>query len=304
VVYPLDGEDNSKLITNALISLEQTKNPNANNYGITGFTISPKTATLLKVENSLNIAIKEQKFFLCYQPQINIETGKLTGIEALLKWKDSDLFQLAPRHFFKLAEETDLMLPLSKWVIKTACMQMKAWVDSGLPFLPIGVNLFFRQFQELNLGKVIKEILEESSLPPELLELEIPENCFMQNPELVYQTIADLTKMGVKICWDLFGEGNLSISYLEKFNFNSLKISKKLIMELNNNPRTNALISSIITLSNGFDVRIVAEGVETLQQMELLRSLNCHQIQGNLFSRPLGTQQTANFLKRDDHKIT
>lgn len=304
VVYPLDGEDSTLLMDNAFNYLEQNKNSPANNYGISGFTITAKTATLLKLENSLNQAIKEQKFFLAYQPQINCETRQITGIEALLKWEDSDLFQLAPRHFFKLAEETDLMLPLSKWVLKTACMQNKAWMDAGLSNLSVGVNLFFRQFQELNLGEVVKEILEESSLPPDLLELEVPETCLIQNQELVLQTILNLSEMGVKICLDNFGSGNLSLNYLEKFNFNTLKISNKLIADINKDERKKTLISAITTLGKGFNVRMVAEGVEISSQMDSLVSLNCSQIQGNLFSRPLAAPQATNFLKRDSYNIS
>jgi diguanylate cyclase (GGDEF)-like protein/PAS domain S-box-containing protein len=303
VVYPLDGDDSSSLVKNALLSLEQNKKTNQGNFALTGFTITPKTASVLKLENLISNGIKEQQFFLCYQPQINLHTTKLSGIEALLRWENPELGQVPPSHFLRLAEDTDLMIPLGKWVIQNGCMQAKAWLDNGFPSIPIGINLSPKQFQQSNLAEMIGQILEQTGLPPELLELEITEKCLSQNYDFAGPTLSSLRELGVRLCLDDFGTGNSSLGYLEQFPFQTVKIGQDLIGKVFLDYRHNHLISAILTVSHGFDLRVIAEGVETTQQLELLRSLQCEEIQGNLFSRPLNVQDATQFLKRGDHAI-
>jgi diguanylate cyclase (GGDEF)-like protein/PAS domain S-box-containing protein len=303
VIYPLDGDNPSSLLKNALMSLEQGKKSSQANYGMTGFTITPKTASVLKLENLINNAIKEQQFFLRYQPQVNIKTGRITGIEALLYWQHPESGQIEPIHYLKLAEETDLLLPLGSWVLHTACAQSKAWRDAGLPSLPIGVNLSPRQFHQSNLVAMLDKVLQQTGLPATQLELEISETCLHQNYEFAAQTIHHLVERGVHICLDNFGTGQSSLGYLEKLPFHTLKISPDSIAKLNSEPRQKAIISAIVTLAKGFNLRVVAEGVEKLTQMELLSNLECEQIQGNLFSRSLTAQEATNFFQRGDHSI-
>ena len=302
-LYPIDGDNSSSLINNALLSLGQSKKPNPPHYGITGLTITPKTANVLELENLISNAIKEQQFFLCYQPQVNIKTGKITGIEALLRWQHLELGQIDPKHFLKLAEEMDLMLLLSKWVLQAACAQNKAWQDAGLPSLPMGINLSPKQFQQSNLVEMVDKVLEQTGLSAAQLELEITETCLHKNYEFAAQTINSLVQRGVHFCLDDFGIGNSSFGYLEQLPFRTVKIGQDLIAKFNHEPKQNAIISAIVTVANGFNLRVVAEGVEKLEQMKLLHSLECEQIQGNLFTRPLTTQEATNFLKRGDHTI-
>lgn len=304
VVYPLDGEDQSSLIKNALISLEQNKNQTSQDDSEnSGFAVSAKTASVLKLENLITNGIKEKQFFLCYQPQININTKTITGIEALLRWNHPESGILLPRQFIKIAEDTDLMIVLGKWVIYTACNQAKQWRDNGLSDVPMSINLSPKQFQQPNLKEFMEKTLRQTGLPPSQLELEITENCIVKNPQLAGQRIEELRDLGIKICLDDFGTGNSSFGYIEQFKFNTIKIDQNLIVEYDHHPKQNALISAIIMLADGYSLRVVAEGVEKLEQVELLRNLGCEEIQGYLYSRPLTFQDTANFLQRGNDNM-
>ncbi|BAQ60577.1 diguanylate cyclase/phosphodiesterase with PAS/PAC sensor [Geminocystis sp. NIES-3708] len=302
-IYPIDGDELSLLIKNSLLSLEQNKTANNSSYGVTGFTISPKTASLLKLENLIGSAIKEQQFFLCYQPQIDTHTTKLTGLEALLRWDHPELGKVTPRHFLRLTEETDFMLPLGVWILQTVMLQMEAWEKQNISPLPIGVNISARQFSQPNFVETIEKILEQTTLPPQLLELEITENSFLQNPELAYKTLAQLSSLKVRLCFDNFGSGNSSLIYLQKVAFDTVKISPSLINLLEENVKNKAFIQSMAVLCQGYGTRLVAVGVEKLEQMELIRDLGCTEIQGNLFSRPLPAKDATIFLHKAEHSI-
>ncbi|MBL1209739.1 EAL domain-containing protein [Geminocystis sp. GBBB08] len=303
-IYPIDGDELSLFIKNSLLSLEQNKTVNNAISGITGFNVSPKTASLLKLENLIGSAIKEQQFFLCYQPQIDTQTAKLTGLEALLRWDHPELGKVTPRHFLRLTEETDFMLPLGIWILQTATLQMEAWEKQNITPLPIGVNISARQFSQPNFVETIEKILEQTSLSPQFLELEITENSFLQNPELAYKTLAQLSALKVRLCFDNFGSGNSSLIYLQKVSFDTVKISPSLINLLEQNVKHKAFIQSIAVLCQGYGTRLVAVGIEKLEQMELLRDLGCTEIQGNLFSRPLPSKEATIFLHKPEYNIT
>lgn len=302
-IYPIDGDELSSLIKNSLFSLEQSKTTNSASYGVTEFNISPKTASLLKLENLIGSAIKEQQFFLCYQPQIDSHTTQLTGLEALLRWDHPELGKVTPRHFLRLTEETDFMIPLGVWILNTVMGQMEAWAKQNISLFPIGVNISTRQFFQPNFVQTIEKILEKTTLPPQLLELEITENCFLQNPSLAYKTLAQLSALKVKLCFDNFGSGNSSLVYLHKVSFDTVKISPSLINLLEENIKNKAFIQSMAVLCQGYGTRLVAVGIEKLEQMELLRDLGCTEIQGNLFSRPLASKDATIFLHKAEHTI-
>lgn len=304
IIYPIDGDEISLLMKNSLLSLESKNNSNNVNYNVTGFNISPKTASLLKLENLIGSAIKEQQFFLCYQPQINSYTRQLTGLEALLRWDHPELGKVTPRHFLRLTEETDFMLPLGIWILQTATLQMLSWTKENIAPLPIGVNISARQFAQPNFVESIEKALEQSGLPPQFLELEITENCFLQNQELAYNILSHLSSLNIRLCFDNFGSGNSALIHLQKVSFNTIKISPSVINQLDENPKSKALIQSIAVLSEGYGSRLVAVGIEKLEQMELLRNLGCTEIQGNLFSRPLPAKDATVFLHKAEHTIT
>ncbi|MGI0479439.1 EAL domain-containing protein [Geminocystis sp. CENA526] len=301
IIYPIDGDELSLLLKNSLLSLESKRN--SANYNLTGFNITPKTASLLKLENLIGSAIKEQQFFLCYQPQINSQTRQITGLEALLRWDHPELGKVTPRHFLRLTEETDFMLPLGVWILQTAALQMIAWTKENIPPLPIGVNISARQFSQPNFLETIEKALEQSGLPPQFLELEITENCFLQNQESAYQILSRLSNLKVRLCFDNFGSGNSALIHLQKVAFDTIKISPSVINQLEDNPKQRALIESIAVLCKGYGSRLVAVGIEKMEQMELLRNLGCTEIQGNLFSRPLPPKETTIFLHKAEHTI-
>ncbi|MBD2393247.1 EAL domain-containing protein [Cyanobacterium aponinum FACHB-4101] len=303
LIYPIDGEDKSLITKNGLLSLEQVKISNPN-YGATGFNLTPKGASLLKLENLIGTAVKEQQFFLCYQPQTDINTRELTGLETLLRWEHPELGKITPRHFLRLTEETDFMLPLGIWILQTATMQMQKWTHENISPLPIGVNISARQFCQPNFLETIIKILEQTGLPAHLLELEITENCFLHNPDYAYQVLNKLSEQKVRLCFDGFGSGTSSLVYLQKVPFNTVKISPSIITQLDNNSQNQSLVQCMSAFCQGYNSRLVAVGVEKLEQMELLRNLGCHQIQGNLLSRPLPSKDITTFLNKGDHQLT
>lgn len=302
LIYPIDGENPSLLIKNSLLSLEQAKAGKNSSYGVTGFNLTPKSASLLKLETLIGNAVQEQQFFLCYQPQIDSNTQKFTGLEALLRWNHPELGKVTPRHFLRLTEETEFMLPLGVWILQTATLQIKKWIEEGISPLPIGINISNRQFIQPNFVATIVKILEQTQLPPSLLELELRENCFLQNPEIAYKTLEKLSALKVRLCLDSFGSGNSALIHLPKIPFNTVKISPSIINKIDNDQKVQALVQSISVLCQGYDCRLIAVGVEKLEQMELLRGLGCTLIQGNLFSRPLPSKEASIFLHQSEKK--
>jgi diguanylate cyclase (GGDEF)-like protein/PAS domain S-box-containing protein len=300
LTYPIDGEDASLLIKNSLTSLEQGKAVTNLNYGVTGFNLTPKSASLLKLENLIGNAIKEQEFFLCYQPVIDINSQKLTGLEALLRWEHPELGKVTPRHFMRLTEETDFMLPLGIWILQTTMLQMQKWIGEEIAPLPIGVNISSRQLNQPNFISTITKLLEQTGLPPHLLELELTETCFVENPEIAYRILEQISALKVRLCLDSFGTGNVALIHLQKVPFNTVKISPDIISTIDQDTKAQALIQSMTTLCEGYGSRLVAVGVERLEQMELLRTLGCTEIQGNLFSRPLQSKEATVFLHQSD----
>ena len=298
LIYPIDGEDASLLITNSLASLEKGKSGHNINYGVTGFNLTPKSASLLKLENLIGRGIKEQQFFLCYQPQIDSRTQKVTGLEALLRWDHPELGYVTPRYFLRLTEETDFMLPLGIWILQTATVQMQKWIKEQITPFPIGINISNRQFIQPNFVNTIAKILEQTGLPPNLLELEFKENCFLQNPDVAYQTLKQLSALNIRLCLDSFGVGNSALVHLQKVSFNTVKMSPNIISTIDQNPKNQTLVQSMKVLCEGYGSRLIAVGVEKLEQMELLRNLGCTEIQGNLLSRPLPQKEASTFLHK------
>ncbi len=295
-IYPQDGEDAEILLRNADSALYRTKEKGRNHYCFYTPTMTSKTSACLQLENHLYRALEQEEFLLHYQPQININTGKIEGMEALLRWQHPELGKVPPKNFIPLAEETNLIVPIGEWVLQSACIQNKAWQDAGLPPFRVAVNLSARQFQQPNLVSMVAQVLEKTGLEPHWLELEITETTIMQNVDFALQALRDLQQMGVHISMDDFGTGYSSLGYLKKFPFHTLKIDQSFVRELRDEPQDLAIISAVIALGRGLNLRVVAEGVETLQQLELLRRLQCSEMQGFWFSRPFRAEYAKKFL--------
>ncbi|EAM50486.1 EAL domain-containing protein [Crocosphaera watsonii WH 8501] len=278
-IYPQDGEDGETLLKNADAALYRAKERGRNHYRFYSSTMTSKASLLLKLENLLYQALEEESLSLHYQPQLNLTNNKVSGMEALLRWYHPEFGNVSPLKLIPLAEKTDLIIPISLWVLKTACLQNKAWQKRGFSPIPIAVNLSPKQFQQPNLVDIVAQVLEDTALEPHLLDLEITETAMMQNIDSSRETLQNLRELGVKVSLDDFGTGYSSLGYLQKFPVTTLKIDQSFIQTLQANSGNTAIISAIIALGQSFDLRVIAEGVETLQQLELLQGLNCREIQ-------------------------
>ena len=294
--YPQDGTDEDTLLKNADSALFKAKDKGGNQYQFYSCATSTKASLLLKLETLLAKAIEENTLSLSYQPQVKVHNAVVTGLESLIRWYHPELGNVSPSKLIPLIEKTDLSVPLSHWVLRTACSQNKAWQDSGLNHLPISVNLSLRQFQQSNLIRTIASILAETNLDPNYLELEITENIIMEDEKYARRTLKQLQELGVRTCLDDFGKGYTCLSYLQDMNFNTVKIEQSFVQNLQDKPRDIAIITAIVSLGKTFNYRVVAEGVEQIQQLELLQRLNCDQVQGYWFSRPLKPEDVTQLL--------
>ena len=297
-IHRMHGEDAETLIKHADAALYRAKSQGRNNYQFYHSGINSQASELLRLENRLHHALDRREFTVYYQPQVNTSTGEITKMEALVRWKHPELGLVPPAKFIPLAEETGLIVPIGEWVLRTACAQNKAWQDTlNLPSLCVAVNLSARQFQQPNLVKMVKQILTETQLAPECLELEITESVAMQNVDFTKAILSEFHRMGVTISIDDFGTGYSSLSYLKKFPLHILKVDKSFVRDLTTDPNDAAITNAIIGLAHGLNLDVVAEGVETEEQQNLLRSLKCELMQGHFFSHALATEEATKLLQ-------
>lgn len=298
-LYPQDGRDAQTLLKNADAALYRAKDRGRNNYQFYTPTLNSKASERLTLDSSLHYALERNEFKLYYQPQINILTGEVAQMEALLRWQHPKQGIVSPQTFISLAEDNGLIVPIGAWVLRTACAQIKAWREAGLAPLRVAVNLSARQFQQPNLAEQVAQILTETGVAAACLELEITETAAMRDVEFTTTLLNDLRQMGVRIVLDDFGTGYSSLGYLKKFPLHALKIDRSFVQDLDDSPEDVAIITAIIALGHGLNLSVVAEGVETVNQLAKLRSLQCEEIQGYLFSRPLDATAATQFLQHN-----
>jgi diguanylate cyclase (GGDEF)-like protein len=297
-LYPQHGEDAETLINNAEAALYRVKIQGRNHYKLYHAAINSQASELFILENSLHNALERQEFKIYYQPQVNSSTGEIMKMEALLRWEHPELGLIPPATFIPIAEETGLILPISEWVLKTACLQNKAWQKNlNLPYLSVAVNLSVRQFQQPNLVAIVEQVLSETKMAHNHLELEITETVAMQDVKLTQKILRELNEIGVSISIDDFGTGYCSLSYLKDFPIHALKIDQSFVRDLTNGDNQTAITTAIIALAHGLNLAVVAEGVETEEQMKLLRILECEVMQGYFFSHPLSDDDATIMLK-------
>jgi diguanylate cyclase (GGDEF)-like protein len=292
-VYPDHGEDGHILTKNADIAMYAAKEEGKNDFRFYSPEIRSQSIERLVLETNLRRALELNQFSLQYQPKLNMRTGAVSGVEALLRWNHPDLGNLPPLKFIPLAEETGLIVPIGRWVLKTACEQAITWQKQGLPPLSIAVNLSPRQFQDENLLRDVDEVLQRTGLEPALLELEITESMVMQNAARAIKLLAALRARGVRLAIDDFGTGYSSMSLMKQFPIDTIKIDRSFVRDLEKNPQDRAIATAIISMGKALGLTIVAEGVETEGQSEFLKGGSCDELQGYLFSRPVSPAEIS-----------
>ena len=297
-VSPTDSVDVDMLLKNATIALRQAKDAGRNTFRFFSANMNVATLGQLELETGLRHALERSEFILYYQPQINTESGKTVGVEALVRWMHPERGLVPPSEFIPLTEETGLIVQLSEWVLKTACTQMREWQDAGLPAVRVAVNLSARHFQRPDLVATVARILRETRLAPQYLELEITEGTIMLNVERTITVLHELRALGVELSVDDFGTGYSSLSYLKRFPVNTLKIDRSFVNEVTTDPEDAALARAIIAMAHSLRLRVIAEGVETEGQLGFFTSHHCDEIQGYFFSRPLSADDCAKFLQQ------
>ena len=295
-LYPSDGKDVQSLLKNADIALYRAKEQGRNNYQLYTPSMNAKAFERLAMEVSMRKALERHEFVVYYQPQVDLATGEIIGMEALIRWMHPDLGLVSPMEFIPMAEETGLIVPIGEWVLRTACVQNKAWQDAGLAPIRMAVNLSCRQFQQVDLAERVARIVKETGLDPSYLELEITESVLMKDADAAVDTLNKLKKKGIYISIDDFGTGYSSLGYLKRFPIDVLKIDQSFIRELSVGTEDAAIATAIITVAHTMKLKALAEGVETLEQLELLRSLKCDSMQGFVFSRPVPAEEASKIL--------
>jgi diguanylate cyclase (GGDEF)-like protein len=285
--FPLDGTDSQSLLKNAGAAHYRAKTAGGDNYQFYTADMHAIASKRLALETSLRQAIENSELLLHYQPRVEVHTLRITGVEALVRWQHPRLGLIPPADFIPLAEETGLILPIGDWVLREACRQNKAWQDKGFPRMRVGVNISALQLQRQNLAESVIQILEETQLAPEFLELELTESAIMSNAKATIDVLTKLQTMGVMISIDDFGTGFSSLSYLKRLPIDALKIDQSFVHDVSTDQDDAALVMAIITLAHNLRLLVVAEGVETEEQWNFLHLLKCDEIQGFLFSKPL-----------------
>lgn len=286
-VAPRDGDDAEKLLKAADMALARAKESGRNGFRFYSPAMDADAARRLSLELALKEALARNELSVVYQPQVSLDTGHLTGMEALLRWHHPEFGVVSPAEFIPIAEETGLILAIGQWVLETACEQTRRWLDLGLVNLRVAVNLSTRQFQQSNLVAQVKNTLLRSGLPPMALELEITESAFLDNVDAAVAQAVALKELGIKLSLDDFGTGYSSLAYLSRFPFDKLKIDQGFVRDITENPVNAAIATAAIVMARSLNLTVLAEGVETEAQARFLRGRRCDAMQGYLYSRPL-----------------
>jgi diguanylate cyclase (GGDEF)-like protein/PAS domain S-box-containing protein len=301
-MYPVDGQNMESLLQCADSAMYRAKQSGYNTYQFFAAEMHLHATRTLRLENALRRALERKELVLHYQPQLDIETGKIIGCEALLRWNHAEFGIISPADFIPIAEDSGQILSIGEWVLRTAVQQNRAWQQAGLPPLVIAVNISAVQFREIHLVQLISQILREYRLAPEHLELELTERITMKDPAAAIGIMERLHREGIKLSIDDFGTGYSSLSYLKRFRINKLKIDQSFVRDITSDPEDEAIVDAVISLAKSLNLRTIAEGVETVEQLEFLRNKGCDEIQGYYLSRPLPAKEFEAFLRANQGK--
>jgi len=300
-LYPIDGNDVETLVRNADAAMYRAKELGRNTYQLFEEALNIQAVERVSLENSLRKAVERNEFILCYQPVMEIDSGTIIGTEALIRWQNPELGLIYPHNFIPLAEEMGLIVPMTEWVLKTACTQNMVWQNSGFPDLCMAVNISARHFQHDGLLETVASTLNETGMEPCFLNLELTESTLMQNPLVAAQMLERLRAMGIHISVDDFGTGYSSLSYLKRFAVDLVKIDQSFVRNIPDDLDDSALSEAIVAMAHSLKLSVVAEGVETLAQLEFLRSLKCDYMQGYFLSRPASAKELTQLLIESSH---
>jgi diguanylate cyclase (GGDEF)-like protein/PAS domain S-box-containing protein len=296
-VYPEDGEDAETLIKNADMAMYHAKESGRNNFQFFKPDMNLKAVERQSLEGSLRCALERQEFLLHYQPKVDLITGEITGVEALIRWQRTDRRLVPPSEFVPIAEDCGLIIQIGRWVLRETCRQARAWQDAGLPFKRVSVNVSAVEFRDKDFVKGVRTILSETGLEARYLDLELTEGVLMEDVESSAAVLRELKMIGVHLAVDDFGTGYSSLSYLQEFPIDVLKIDKSFVHRITGDPYDSAIVSSIIDMGKNLKQLVIAEGIETQEQLAFLQAQHCAEGQGYLFSRPLAAAQFAHLLQ-------
>jgi diguanylate cyclase (GGDEF)-like protein/PAS domain S-box-containing protein len=295
-ICPEDGEDAETLIKNADTAMYHAKESGRNNFQFFKTEMNLKAVERQSLEGGLRRALGREEFLLHYQPKVNLDTGEITGVEALIRWQQPDRGLVLPAQFVPIAEDCGLIIQIGRWVLREACTQARAWQNAGLPPLPIAVNVSAVEFRDSGFVEGVRTILLETGLAAQFLELEVTEGVLMDDAESTAAVLQELKTMGVHLAVDDFGTGYSSLSYLRQFPIDVLKIDQSFIHQITSDPDDSSIVSAIIHMGKSLKHLVIAEGIETQEQKAYLRTQRCTEGQGYLFSRPLAAEQFAHLL--------
>lgn len=298
-IYPNDGVDAETLIKNADIALYKSKDGGRNSFRFYDSTMDEGIATRLTLGNKLCAAIEKNEFLIHYQPQVDTSTGEIFGFEALVRWQDPDGGLISPGEFIPVAEDTGLIVPLGEWILREACKQNKEWQNKGLKEMSVSVNISMLQFKQKEFVSKVERVLEETGLDPKYLELELTESIVMKDAESTLKVLHKLKSIGLRLSIDDFGTGYSSLEYLTRMPIDMLKIDQSFVKDITSNPDDVVIARAIIQMAHNLQLDVIAEGVETRDQFELLNNLRCGKIQGYLFSRPLPPSEITELLQKE-----
>ncbi len=295
-LFPNDGDNPEALVMNADTAMYRAKEQGRNIYQFFTREMNERALQRVQMEAALRRALERKEFLLHYQPKVDLKTGKICGLEALLRWRHPEKGVVLPGEFVPILEDAGLIVQVGEWAIREVCAQINAWRDASFSVPPVTVNLSARQFQQKDLESTVRRILRETRVAPAFLQFELTESLLMQEPEAAARTLRGLRESGVKLSVDDFGTGYSSLAYLKRFPLDSLKIDRTFIRDITTDPEDAAITLAIIGLAHNLNVKVVAEGVETREQLELLRKNGCDEIQGYLFSMPTTADACARML--------
>jgi predicted signal transduction protein with EAL and GGDEF domain len=298
-LYPEHGKDGETLIHNADVAMYAAKDGGRGNVRFFTDEMNAQTLERLTMDSNLRLAIERGEFSLVYQPLMEMEYGRITGFEALIRWNQPEIGPILPGRFISIAENNGLILPIGEWVLRTACAQARRWQDEGLRAVPVAVNVSAIQFCQGGFLGLIQNVLQETGLAAEYMELEITESLLLSHEDLTLSVLRELKAMGVKLSIDDFGTGYSCLSYLKHYPIDKLKIDQSFVQDCVADRDDAAITASIISMAHNLHLKVVAEGVEKEAQMSFLRQHRCDQIQGYYFSRPIPADAAASLLQRE-----